>query len=70
MLVGSLGHPAMAQRYQLGPGSNVGPASEIEADCQEVENPEDGSITVECDTKVVNPPGDTQARPINDPFEY
>ena len=61
-----LSSPALAQveSFLWGPGSNVGPATKIEAtNC--VTAP-DGSIT--CDTKVVNPPGDTPAKPQYRPF--
>jgi hypothetical protein len=49
----------------LGPGSNVGPSTRVvPKNC--VTAP-DGSIT--CDTKIVNPPGDTPAKPIYEPFK-
>jgi hypothetical protein len=59
--------PALAQveRYLWGPGSNVGPSTKVEPkNC--VTGP-DGSIT--CDTQIVNPPGDTPARPQYSPFK-
>jgi len=59
--------PALAQvqNFLLKPGSNVGPATEVKAtDC--VTKP-DGTIS--CNTKLVNPPGDTPAKPIYSPFE-
>jgi hypothetical protein len=44
----------------------VGPASKVKAtNC--VTNPKDGSIS--CDTKIENPPGDTQAKPQYSPFK-
>ena len=59
--------PALAQAgsYLLGPGSNVGPSTRVvPKNCLTAK---DGSIT--CDTQVVNPPGDTPAKPIYDPFK-
>lgn len=57
---------AQSQSYLLKPGSKVGPASKVKAtNCKT--NPVDNSIT--CDTKVVNPPGDTQAKPQYSPFK-
>lgn len=61
-----LSSPALAQveSFLWGPGSNVGPATTIEpSNCVTAA---DGSIT--CDTKVVNPPGDTPAKPQYRPF--
>ena len=60
--------PARAQveSFLWGPGSNVGPETKIEpSNCITAA---DGSIT--CDTKVVNPPGDTPAKPQYRPFSY
>lgn len=60
------GLPASAQveSFLLKPGSKVGPATEVKpTNCVTAA---DGSIT--CDTKLVNPPGDTQAKPIYNPF--
>jgi hypothetical protein len=60
------GTPALAQveSFLLGPGSNVGPATKVEpVNC--VTAP-DGSIT--CGTKIVNPEGDTPAKPQYSPF--
>ncbi len=49
---------AQGESYLWGPGTSVGPATEVEADCK----PNlDGSVT--CNTKLVNPPGDTPAKP-------
>ena len=62
-------HPvamAQTQSYMLKPGSKVGPASKVKAtNC--VTNPVDNSTT--CDTKIVNPPGDTLAKPQYTPFK-
>ena len=59
------GSSALAQTegWLRGPGSAAGKDSKIEADCITAE---DGSVT--CDTKVVNPAGDTKARPYYNPF--
>jgi hypothetical protein len=48
----------------LGPGSNVGEATEVKED--NCVTAADGSIT--CNTKLVNPPTDTKAKPQFDPF--
>jgi hypothetical protein len=53
---------AQSESFLLKPGSKVGPASKVKAT-----NCEDGSIT--CDTKIENPPGDTQAKPQYTPFK-
>jgi len=56
---------AQVQQYMLGPGSSVGEKTKVEPkDC--VTDPVTGAIT--CDTKIVNPPGNTQARPQYEPF--
>jgi hypothetical protein len=55
---------AAQESYLLKPGSNVGPATKVKpVNCVTAA---DGSIT--CDTKLVNPPGDTRARPSYQPF--
>lgn len=55
---------AQSERFILGPGSNVGPSTQIKpTNCK---NAADGSVT--CDTEVVNPKGDTPARPQYSPF--
>ena len=57
---------AQSEAFLLKPGSKVGPASNVKAtNCKT--NPADGSIT--CDTKIVNPPGDTMAKPQYSPFK-
>ena len=65
-LAAALASPGLAQseRFLLGPGSNVGPATTIEP--KNCVTAADGSIT--CDTKIVNPKGDTPAKPIYSPF--
>ena len=54
---------AQTEGWLRGPGSATGKDSKIEADCVTAE---DGSVT--CDTKVVNPANDTEARPYYNPF--
>ncbi len=55
---------AQAQRFLWSPGPSVGPATKVEpSNCVMAA---DGTIT--CDTKLVNPPGDTQAKPQVDYF--
>ena len=57
---------AQSESFLLKPGSKVGPASKVKAtNCKT--NPSDGSVT--CDTKIVNPPGDTMAKPQYSPFK-
>jgi len=57
---------AQSESFLLKPGSKVGPASKVKAtNCKT--NPTDGSIT--CDTKIDNPPGDSQAKPQYSPFK-
>lgn len=55
---------AQAGSYMLGPGSNVGPSTRVVP--KNCVTAKDGSIT--CDTQIVNPPGDTPAKPIYEPF--
>jgi hypothetical protein len=55
---------AQVQTFINKPGSNVGPSTKIKpVNC--VTAP-DGSVT--CDTKIENPPGDTPAKPVLQPF--
>ena len=55
---------AQSESYILGPGSNIGPATKIKpTNCTTAA---DGTVT--CDTTVVNPKGDTPARPQYSPF--
>jgi len=65
-LATALANPALAQseRFILGPGSNIGPETKIEP--KNCVTAADGSVT--CDTKIVNPKGDTPAKPIYAPF--
>jgi hypothetical protein len=53
--------PAFAQteRFLLGPGSQVGPATEVKP--KNCVTAPDGTVT--CDTELVNPAGDTRAQP-------
>jgi hypothetical protein len=68
LLLAGASLPGMAQEsYKLGPGSTVGPATRIKAKCSPP-NPDDGSV--ECDTTLENPPGDTPAKPTYHPFEH
>ena len=66
-LLGPAAPAALAQAgsYLWGPGSNIGPATRVVP--KNCVTAQDGSIT--CDTKVVNPPGDTPAKPQYDPFK-
>lgn len=55
---------AQTESYMLGPGSNIGPATKIKpTNCKQA-----GDGTVTCDTEVVNPPGNTPAKPLYNPF--
>ena len=55
---------AQVQQFMLGPGSNIGNKTKIEP--KNCVTAADGSIT--CDTQIVNPPGDTPAKPSYTPF--
>jgi len=56
---------AQVQQFMLGPGSSVGPETQVKPkDC--VTAP-DGTIT--CNTQLVNPPGTTQAKPLYSPWD-
>ena len=56
---------AQVQQFILGPGSSVGRETKVEPkNC--VTDPKTGAIT--CDTQLVNPPGDTPAKPSYTPF--
>ena len=64
-LCGASSAHAQTEGWLRGPGSATGKDSTIEAtNCITAA---DGSIT--CDTKVVNPVGDTPARPYYNPFK-
>jgi hypothetical protein len=67
-LMAGLELPAQAQSesFLWGPGSNVGPATKVQP--KNCVTAADGSIT--CDTEVVNPSGDTPAKPQYRPFTY
>lgn len=56
---------AQVESFLWGPGSNVGPATKVEP--QNCRTAADGAIT--CDTKLVNPAGDTPAKPQYNPFK-
>ena len=56
---------AQVQQFMLGPGSNVGRETKVEPkNC--VTDPKTGAVT--CDTQLVNPPGNTPAKPSYTPF--
>lgn len=56
---------AQVETFINKPGSSVGPATKVvPTNC--VQGP-DGSLT--CDTKLENPPSDTQAKPQFNPFK-
>ena len=61
------GVPALAQSesFLVGPGSSVGPATEVKP--KNCVTGSDGSIT--CDTQLENSPSDTQARPVFEQFK-
>ena len=66
LLLATAAAPVQAQveSFLWGPGSNVGPATKVEpTDCVTAA---DGTIT--CGTKIVNPEGDTPAKPQYRPF--
>ncbi len=58
--------PAVAQveSFMLKSGSQVGPATEVKP--KNCVTGKDGTIT--CDTELVNPPGNTPAKPHFNPF--
>lgn len=58
--------PALAQveQFVLKSGSQVGPATEVKP--KNCVTAKDGSVT--CDTELVNPPGNTPAKPQYNPF--
>lgn len=53
------GSLAQSESFLLGPGSQVGPATEVRP--KNCVTAPDGSVT--CDTELVNPAGDTKAKP-------
>jgi hypothetical protein len=58
--------PALAQveQFMLKSGSQVGPATQVKP--KNCVTAKDGSVT--CDTELVNPPGNTPAKPQYNPF--
>jgi len=56
---------AQVESFLWGPGSNVGPATKVEP--KNCRTAVDGSVT--CDTQLVNPDGDTPAKPQYEPFK-
>jgi len=58
--------PALAQveSFMLKSGSQVGPTTEVKP--KNCVTAKDGTIT--CETELVNPPGNTQAKPQFNPF--
>lgn len=62
----SVQRPALAQveSFMLKSGSQVGPATEVKP--KNCVTAKDGTIT--CDTELVNPPGNTPAKPNFHPF--
>jgi hypothetical protein len=59
MLLGAPMAKAQSQRFLLGPGTNVGPNTQVKP--ENCKTAADGTIT--CDTKLVNPPGESPAKP-------
>ena len=57
---------AQVESFLWGPGSKVGPATKVEP--KNCVTAEDGSIS--CDTQLVNPAGDTPAKPQYNPFKH
>lgn len=56
---------AQVQRFMLAPGSSVGNETQIKPkNC--VTDAKTGAVT--CDTEIVNPPGNTPAKPSYTPF--
>ena len=56
---------AQVQQFMLGPGSSVGRETKVEPkNC--VTDPKTGAVS--CDTQLVNPPGNTPAKPSYTPF--
>ena len=65
-LLGSAPAQAQVESFLWGPGSNVGPSTKVEP--KNCVTAADGSIS--CDTQLVNPEGNTQAKPQYNPFKY
>lgn len=66
MVLFAFSSPALAQSetFILEPGSQVGPTTEVKP--KNCVTAQDGSVT--CDTELVNPPGNTPAKPQFNPF--
>lgn len=64
-LLGAAPALAQAESFLVGPGSSVGPSTEVKT--KNCVKGADGSIT--CDTQLENSPSDTQARPIYEQFK-
>lgn len=65
LLLGGQPSLAQVQRFLLAPGSSVGNETQIKPkNC--VTDPKTGAVT--CDTEIVNPPGNTPAKPSYTPF--
>ena len=58
LLLGAPMARAQSQRFLLGPGTNVGPNTKVKP--ENCKTAADGAIT--CDTKLVNPPGESPAK--------
>jgi hypothetical protein len=56
---------AQVESFLWGPGSTVGPATKVEP--KNCTSAADGTVT--CDTQLVNPQGDTPAKPQYNPFQ-
>jgi hypothetical protein len=64
-LLGAGPAAAQVQQFMLGPGSSVGRETKVEPkNC--VTDPKTGAVS--CDTQLVNPPGNTPAKPSYTPF--
>ncbi|MEB3199052.1 MAG: hypothetical protein VKK62_00830 [Synechococcaceae cyanobacterium] len=66
MASGAASQPQIAQveRFLLAPGSSVGPNTKVvPTNCYR-----DRSGQITCDTKLVNPPGSLEAKPLYSPF--
>jgi hypothetical protein len=65
LLLSGLPARAQVQQFLLAPGSSVGSETQVKPkNC--VTDPKTGAIT--CDTEIVNPPGNTPAKPSYTPF--
>ncbi|MCP9848456.1 hypothetical protein KBY88_01285 [Cyanobium sp. Morenito 9A2] len=66
LVLADTGAQAQSQQFLLSPGNRgkVGPSTTVTP--ENCVTAADGSVT--CDTKLVNPPGDTPAKPLFSPF--